>query len=97
MESRFAHLRQRDSSVSMLRVRMSRRRSQSQKENRERVMNCRRQLDKLPELESSCLDASIMTVNMSTVEKKAPNNAKCKDLLHITVTAEISTCFVCVF
>ncbi|XP_029933425.1 disks large-associated protein 5 isoform X1 [Myripristis murdjan] len=76
MESRFAHLRQRDSSVSMLRVKMSRRRSQSQKENRERVMNCRRQLDNLPELESSCLDASIMTVNMSTVENKAPNNAK---------------------
>uniref|UniRef100_A0A7N8YPE1 Discs, large (Drosophila) homolog-associated protein 5 n=1 Tax=Mastacembelus armatus TaxID=205130 RepID=A0A7N8YPE1_9TELE len=59
MESRFAHLRQRDTSVSMLRVKMSRRRSQSQKENRERAVNTRRQLDKLPELEMSSLDASI--------------------------------------
>ncbi|XP_071761210.2 disks large-associated protein 5 [Centroberyx gerrardi] len=72
MESRFARLRQRDSSVSMLRVKLSRRRSQSQKENRERAINTRRQLDKLPELESSCLDASIMTVNMSAIQEKAP-------------------------
>uniref|UniRef100_A0A4W6CEC0 Discs, large (Drosophila) homolog-associated protein 5 n=1 Tax=Lates calcarifer TaxID=8187 RepID=A0A4W6CEC0_LATCA len=59
MESRFAHLRQRDTTVSMLRVKMSRRRSQSLKENRERAVNTRRQLDKLPELEISSLDASI--------------------------------------
>uniref|UniRef100_A0A672GHQ8 Discs, large (Drosophila) homolog-associated protein 5 n=1 Tax=Salarias fasciatus TaxID=181472 RepID=A0A672GHQ8_SALFA len=52
MESRFAHLRQRDTSVSMLRTKMSRRRSQSQKENRERTVNTRRQLrelDQIPE------------------------------------------------
>ncbi|CAN9508608.1 unnamed protein product [Ophioblennius macclurei] len=47
MESRFAHLRQRDTSVSMLRTKLSRRRSQSQKENRERAVNTRRQLSEL--------------------------------------------------
>ncbi|XP_070707841.1 disks large-associated protein 5 isoform X2 [Pempheris klunzingeri] len=76
MESRFAHLRQRDASVSMLRVRMSRRRSQSQKENRERAINTRRQLDKLPELEMSCLDASIAMANMSTIQEKTQNKGK---------------------
>ncbi|XP_041828978.1 disks large-associated protein 5 isoform X2 [Melanotaenia boesemani] len=76
MESRFAHLRQRDASVSMLRVKMSRRRSQSQKENRERAVNTRRQLDKLPELEMSSLDASIMLANMSTIQEKALDNAR---------------------
>ncbi|XP_039992087.1 disks large-associated protein 5 isoform X2 [Xiphias gladius] len=76
MESRFAHLRQRDTSVSMLRVKMSRRRSQSQKENRERAMNTRRQLDKLPELEISSLDASIAVANMSIIQEKTQNNAK---------------------
>ncbi|XP_044034886.1 disks large-associated protein 5 isoform X2 [Siniperca chuatsi] len=76
MESRFAHLRQRDTSVSMLRVKMSRRRSQSQKENRERAVNTRRQLDKLPELDVSSLDASIAMANMSTIQEKTQNNAK---------------------
>ncbi|XP_035514005.1 disks large-associated protein 5 isoform X2 [Morone saxatilis] len=76
MESRFAHLRQRDTSVSMLRVKMSRRRSQSQKENRDRAMNTRRQLDKLPELEMSSLDASIAMANMSTIHEKTMNNTK---------------------
>ncbi|XP_067345370.1 disks large-associated protein 5 isoform X1 [Channa argus] len=76
MESRFTHLRQRDTSVSMLRVKMSRRRSQSQKENRERAMNTRRQLDKLPELEMSSMDASILMANMSTIQEKTQNNAK---------------------
>ncbi|XP_071319620.1 disks large-associated protein 5 isoform X2 [Trachinotus anak] len=75
MESRFAHLRQRDASVSMLRVKMSRRRSQSQKENRERAVNTRRQLDKLPELEISSLDASI-AANMSVIPEKMQSNAK---------------------
>lgn len=75
MDSRFAHLRQRDTSVSMLRVKMSRRRSQSQKENRERAVNTRRQLAKLQELEMSSLDASIMA-NMSTIQEKTLNNAK---------------------
>ncbi|GLD57586.1 disks large-associated protein 5 [Lates japonicus] len=76
MESRFAHLRQRDTSVSMLRVKMSRRRSQSLKENRERAVNTRRQLDKLPELEISSLDASIAMANMSTIHEKKQNNTK---------------------
>lgn len=76
MESRFAHLRQRDTSASMLRVKMSRRRSQSQKENRERTVNTRRQLDKLPELDISSLDASIAMANMSTIQEKTQNNAK---------------------
>lgn len=76
MESRFAHLRQRDTSVSMLRVKMSRRRSHSQKENRERTVNTRRQLDKLPELEMSSLNASIAVANMSTIQEKTKNNEK---------------------
>uniref|UniRef100_A0A3Q0R267 Discs, large (Drosophila) homolog-associated protein 5 n=1 Tax=Amphilophus citrinellus TaxID=61819 RepID=A0A3Q0R267_AMPCI len=76
MESRFAHLRERDTSVSMLRVKMSRRRSQSQKENRERTVNTRRQLDKLPELEMSSLDASMAMANISTIQDKTQNNAK---------------------
>ncbi|KAG7226420.1 hypothetical protein INR49_013832, partial [Caranx melampygus] len=76
MESRFAHLRQRDTSVSMLRVKMSRRRSQCQKENRDRVMNTRRQLDKLQELEMSSLDASIAMANMSIIQEKTQNIAK---------------------
>ncbi|XP_068439642.1 disks large-associated protein 5 isoform X2 [Clinocottus analis] len=81
MESQFAHLRQRDTSVSMLRVKMSRRRSQSQKENRERVVNTRRQLAELPELEMSSLDASIAQANVSTIQEKTLNKAKsAKDL-----------------
>ncbi|KAM7371036.1 hypothetical protein PAMP_010536 [Pampus punctatissimus] len=55
---------------------MSRRRSQSQKENRERAVNTRRQLDKLPEMEISTLDASIAVNNMSTIQEKTVNNAK---------------------
>uniref|UniRef100_A0A1A8FVW1 Discs, largehomolog-associated protein 5 n=2 Tax=Nothobranchius TaxID=28779 RepID=A0A1A8FVW1_9TELE len=75
MESRFAHLRQRDTSVSMLRVKVSRRRSQSQKENRERTVNTRRQLGPLAELENSH-NVSAATVNMSTTQEKEQNNAK---------------------
>ncbi|XP_027884498.1 disks large-associated protein 5 isoform X4 [Xiphophorus couchianus] len=70
MDSRFADLRRRDMSVSMLRVKQSRRRSQCQKENRERMVNTRRQLDKLPEGDVSSLDVSTVTTNMSTVQKK---------------------------
>ncbi|CAJ1080724.1 disks large-associated protein 5 isoform X4 [Xyrichtys novacula] len=76
MESRFAHLRQRDTSVSMLRVKMSRRRSQSQKENRDRAVNTRRQLDKVPELDVSSLDASIAMANMSIIPEKTQNKTK---------------------
>lgn len=76
MESRFAHLRQRDTSVSMMRVKMSRRRSQSQKENRERTVNSRRQLDNLPELELSSMDASVTMANMSVIQEKTVNNTK---------------------
>lgn len=54
---------------------MSRRRSQSQKENRERAVNTRRKLDKLSELEISSLNVSIATANMSTIQEK-PDNAK---------------------
>ncbi|XP_060951222.1 disks large-associated protein 5 [Limanda limanda] len=75
MESRFSHLRQRDTSVSMLRVKLSRRRSQSQKENRDRAVNTRRQLDKLPELDVSSMDASIAMANMSTIREKTVNTA----------------------
>lgn len=62
--------------MSMLRVRMSRRRSQTQKENRERAVNTRRQLDKLPELEISSLDASIAMANKSTIQEKKVNSTK---------------------
>uniref|UniRef100_A0A1A8UU11 Discs, largehomolog-associated protein 5 n=1 Tax=Nothobranchius furzeri TaxID=105023 RepID=A0A1A8UU11_NOTFU len=75
MESRFAHLRQRDTSVSMLRVKVSRRRSQSQKANRERTVNTRRQLGPLAELENSSHNVSAATVNLSTTREKQ-NNAK---------------------
>lgn len=74
MESRFSHLRQRDTSVSMLRVKMSRRRSQSQKENRDRAVNTRRQLERLAELEMSSLDASV--ANMSTIHETTTNKTK---------------------
>ncbi|XP_059180364.1 disks large-associated protein 5 isoform X2 [Centropristis striata] len=76
MESRFAHLRERDTSVSMLRVKMSRRRSQSQKENRQRAMNTRRQLEKLQELEMSTMDASMAVTDMSVIQEKTLNKAK---------------------
>ena len=62
--------------MSMLRVKMSRRKSQSQKENRERAMNTRRKLDQLPELEISSLDASIAMANMSTIQEMTMNNTK---------------------
>ncbi|XP_061079134.1 disks large-associated protein 5-like isoform X2 [Conger conger] len=50
MASRFAHLSQRDSSVAMLRVKMSRRRSQAQKENRDQAVSLHRGLHRLPDL-----------------------------------------------
>lgn len=59
METRFAFLHQRDTSVSMLRVKMSRRRSQSQKENREKVFNLRRRLEDLQEQDMSILEKSV--------------------------------------
>nr|XP_057918421.1 disks large-associated protein 5 isoform X2 [Doryrhamphus excisus] len=77
MESKFSHFRQRDSSVSMMRVKMARRMSQSQKENRGKVVDARRQLDKLQELEVSCLDSSIAVTNTSTI-KAITNHAKNK-------------------
>uniref|UniRef100_A0A4W5KVQ0 Discs, large (Drosophila) homolog-associated protein 5 n=1 Tax=Hucho hucho TaxID=62062 RepID=A0A4W5KVQ0_9TELE len=72
MEARFGHMRQRDTSVDMLRVKMSRRRSQSQKENRDKALNSRRQLDKLPELECSQLDMSVAE-HVPVIQEKAPN------------------------
>lgn len=73
MDSKFSHLFKRDSSVSMLRVKMSRRRSQTQKENRERTVNTRRKLEKLMELDVSCLDASTAMVNMSVAHERTLN------------------------
>lgn len=65
---------------------MSRRRSQSQKENRERVVNTRRRLDKLPELEMSSLSASM--ANVSTIKEKTQNHAKpVKGKALFTITA----------
>lgn len=52
---------------------MSRRRSQTQKENRERTVNTRRKLEKLMELDVSCLDASTAMVNMSVVHERTLN------------------------
>lgn len=77
MEARFGHMRQRDTSVDMLRVKMSRRRSQSQKENRDKALNSRRQLDKLPELECSQLDISVAE-HLSVIQEKAPNAKQVK-------------------
>nr|XP_055033092.1 disks large-associated protein 5 isoform X5 [Misgurnus anguillicaudatus] len=68
MDSRFAHLYKRDSSVSMIRLKMSRRRSQSQKENREKMQNVRRQLDQLPEIELS-MDASCIMATQDNASK----------------------------
>lgn len=87
MESRFAHLRQRDSSVSMLRVKMSRRRSQSQKENRDRALNSRRPLEKLQEMESSSLDVSTVMTNMSTIHEKTQNAKPAKSKVCFSVAA----------
>lgn len=73
MESKFSHLSQRDNSVSMLRIKMSRRRSQTQKENRERTLNARRRLEKLPELDASSADASALTTNTSVLHQRTLN------------------------
>ncbi|XP_077057276.1 disks large-associated protein 5 isoform X2 [Siphateles boraxobius] len=70
MDSRFAHLYKRDSSVSMIRLKMSRRRSQSQKENREKVQNLRRHLDQLPEIELSMDASSIMATQDQAAKTK---------------------------
>lgn len=83
MESKFSHLSQRDNSVSMLRVKMSRRRSQTQKENRERTVNTRRQLGKLLEMDVSSMDASIAMANMSLIHERTLNGtaaAKSKEI-----------------
>ncbi|XP_034049392.1 disks large-associated protein 5 [Thalassophryne amazonica] len=76
METRFSQLRQRDNSVLMLRVKMSRRRSQSQKENRERAINTRRNINQLPVLECSSLDLSMARTNMSIVQENVQSAAK---------------------
>lgn len=92
MESKFARLRQRDTSVSMLRVKMSRRKSQSQKENRERVVNTRRQLDMVPELDMSSLDASIAATNMSIFQEKT--NAKSAKSMYMICITQTKPCTV---
>ncbi|CAL8302124.1 unnamed protein product [Lota lota] len=77
MESRFATLRQRDSSVSMLRVKLSRRLSHCQKENRGKIVNSRRQIEMLSELDqSSIMDASVVTRNISVLQEKSDNLLK---------------------
>ncbi|XP_042163414.1 disks large-associated protein 5-like isoform X3 [Oncorhynchus tshawytscha] len=78
MEVRFGHLRQRDASVDMLRVKMFRRRSQSQKVNRDKALNSRRQLDNLPEFECSQLDMSVAE-NVSVVQENVPNAKQVKN------------------
>ncbi|XP_072523853.1 disks large-associated protein 5 isoform X2 [Salminus brasiliensis] len=72
MESRFTHMYKRDSSVSMIRVKMSRRRSQIQKENREKMQNVRRHLDHLPELELS-VDASVLEKSVLHAQETGQN------------------------
>uniref|UniRef100_A0A671R1G6 Disks large-associated protein 5-like n=1 Tax=Sinocyclocheilus anshuiensis TaxID=1608454 RepID=A0A671R1G6_9TELE len=74
MDSRFAHLYKRDSSVSMIRLKMSRRRSQSQKENREKIQNLRRHLDHLPEIELSMDASSLMATQDNAPKTKAAND-----------------------
>ncbi|XP_052427231.1 disks large-associated protein 5-like isoform X3 [Carassius gibelio] len=74
MDSRFAHLYKRDSSVSMIRVKMSRRRSQSQKANREKIQNLRRHLDHLPEIELSMDASSLMATQDKAPKTKAAND-----------------------
>lgn len=76
---------------------MSRRRSQTQKENRERTVNSRRQLENLPELELSSMDASIAMANMSVVQEKAGNNskpAKSETPIHTEIKIKSPKCFV---
>ncbi|XP_067225234.1 disks large-associated protein 5 [Chanodichthys erythropterus] len=75
MDSRFAHLYKRDSSVSMIRLKMSRRRSQSQKENREKIQNLRRHLDQLPEIELSMDASSIMATQDKAPKTNTANDA----------------------
>ncbi|XP_051967962.1 disks large-associated protein 5 isoform X2 [Xyrauchen texanus] len=75
MDTRFAHLYKRDSSVSLIRLKMSRRRSQSQKENREKMQNLRRHLDQLPEIELSMDASSIMAT-----QEIAPKTKTAKDV-----------------
>lgn len=75
MESKFAHLSQRDNSVSMLRLKMSRRRSQTQKENRERTLNTRRQLEKVTELDASSVEASVAMTTTSVIHERTLSGA----------------------
>ncbi|XP_051959456.1 disks large-associated protein 5-like [Xyrauchen texanus] len=75
MDTRFAHMYKRDSSVSLIRLKMSRRRSQSQKENREKIKNLRRHLDQLPEIELSMDASSIMAT-----QENEPKTKMAKDV-----------------
>ncbi|XP_058650393.1 disks large-associated protein 5 isoform X1 [Onychostoma macrolepis] len=74
MDSRFTHLYKRGSSVSMIRLKMSRRRSQSQKENREKIHHLRRHLDNLPEIELSMDASSLMATQDKAPKTKAAND-----------------------
>ncbi|XP_031691133.1 disks large-associated protein 5-like [Oncorhynchus kisutch] len=57
---------------------MFRRRSQSQKVNRDKALNSRRQLDNLPEFECSQLDMSVAE-NVSVVQENVPNAKQVKN------------------
>lgn len=58
----------------MIRLKMSRRRSQSQKENREKIQNMRRHLDQLPEIE-----LSMDTSTLIATQDKAPKTKTASD------------------
>ncbi|KAJ8331946.1 hypothetical protein SKAU_G00430720, partial [Synaphobranchus kaupii] len=84
MESRFAHLSQRDSSVPMLRVKMSRRRSQAQKENRDLAVSRHRGLNRLPELGVFALDVSVVG-QLEEADHGAAMSAKRNKNLNVAV------------
>lgn len=85
MDGQFSYLRRRDTSVAMLKVKMSRRLSQNQKENRGRAVDARRQLDNLPEHETN-LDTSAVTktpgIKDITNIKEKSGKSSC---LHLTL------------
>ncbi|XP_019725784.1 disks large-associated protein 5 isoform X2 [Hippocampus comes] len=85
MDCQFSYLRRRDSSVAMLRVKMSRRISQNQKENRGRAVDARRQLDNLTEQETN-LDNSAVTntppmKDVTNVKEKSAKNKALEEKL----------------
>lgn len=77
MESRFAFLHKRDTSASTVRRKMSRRLSQTQKENREKTHNSRRKLEDLSEVhEMSTSETSLVISHNTAKPKKALSGAE---------------------